>query len=45
LSDTFAGIRPADVLPFIAAQVCGGFSAVLVFEWLSPPPNDARIES
>src|ERR1700674_4342730 len=34
LSDTFAGIRPADVLPFIAAQVCGGFSAVLVFEWL-----------
>src|SRR5882762_2351240 len=45
LSDTFAGIRPADVLPFIAAQVCGGFSAVLVFEWLSPPPSDARIES
>jgi glycerol uptake facilitator-like aquaporin len=34
LSDTFAGIRPADVLPFVAAQVCGGFSAVLVFEWL-----------
>jgi glycerol uptake facilitator-like aquaporin len=34
LSDTFAGIRPADVLPFIAAQVCGGFAAALVFEWL-----------
>jgi glycerol uptake facilitator-like aquaporin len=36
LSDTFAGIRPADVLPFVAAQVCGGFSAILVFQWLSP---------
>jgi glycerol uptake facilitator-like aquaporin len=36
LSDTFAGIRQADVLPFVAAQVCGGFSAILVFQWLSP---------
>jgi glycerol uptake facilitator-like aquaporin len=45
LSDTFAGIRPADVLPFVAAQVCGGFSAVLVFEWLSPQPSDPRFES
>jgi glycerol uptake facilitator-like aquaporin len=45
LSDTFAGIRPVDVLPFVAAQVCGGFSAVLVFEWLSPQPSDARFES
>ena len=41
LSDTFAGIRPADVLPFVAAQLCGGFSAVLVFEWLSPRSVDA----
>jgi len=45
LSDTFAGIRPVDVLPFIAAQVCGGFSAVLLFEWLSPQPSDPRFES
>jgi glycerol uptake facilitator-like aquaporin len=45
LSDTFAGIRPVDVLPFIAAQVCGGFSAVLLFEWLSPQRSDARFES
>jgi glycerol uptake facilitator-like aquaporin len=42
LSDTFAGIRPADVLPFVAAQVCGGFSAILVFEWLSPRSSDTR---
>src|SRR6266700_2099140 len=40
LSDTFAGIRPADVLPFIAAQLCGGFSGILVFEWLSPRSSD-----
>jgi glycerol uptake facilitator-like aquaporin len=41
LTDTFAGIRPADVLPFVAAQVCGGFSAVLVFEWLGARSSDA----
>ena len=42
LSDTFSGIRPADVLPFIAAQVCGGFSAVLLFDWLRAGSSDAR---
>ena len=36
LSDTFAGIRPADVPAFIGAQLAGGLSAVFVFEWLSP---------
>jgi glycerol uptake facilitator-like aquaporin len=41
LSDTFAGIRPADVAPFIAAQLSGGFSAILLFEWLSPRSSDA----
>jgi glycerol uptake facilitator-like aquaporin len=41
LSDTFAGIRPVDVLPFVAAQVCGGFSAIFVFEWLSARSSDA----
>src|SRR6266853_1288227 len=45
LRDTFAGIRPADVLPFIVAQACGGFSAVLLFEWLNPQRSDARFES
>ncbi|HXM33957.1 MAG TPA: MIP/aquaporin family protein [Pyrinomonadaceae bacterium] len=40
LSDTFAGICPADVAPFIAAQLFGGCSAVLVFEWLSPRSSD-----
>lgn len=34
LSDTFAGIRPADVPGFILAQVAGGVAAMLLFRWL-----------
>jgi glycerol uptake facilitator-like aquaporin len=34
LSDTFAGVRPADILPFITAQTLGAASAYLVFRWL-----------
>ena len=34
LSDTFAGIRPADVPAFIAAQFVGGIAAMLVARWL-----------
>lgn len=30
LSDTFAGIRPSDVLGFVAAQVVGGFVGLLL---------------
>ena len=36
LTDTFAGIRPADVLPFIAAQLVGGALAALTTTWLVP---------
>jgi glycerol uptake facilitator-like aquaporin len=36
LSDTFAGIRPIDVLPFLVAQFLGGFAATLLFRWLLP---------
>jgi glycerol uptake facilitator-like aquaporin len=35
-SDTFAGIRPADVPAFVAAQVVGGGAAAVVFDWLTP---------
>ncbi len=35
-SDTFAGIRPADVPGFIAAQTLGAASATLLFRWLVP---------
>jgi glycerol uptake facilitator-like aquaporin len=34
LSDTFAGIAPASVAPFIAAQAAGALAAWLVFGWL-----------
>ncbi|CAN5323639.1 MIP/aquaporin family protein [soil metagenome] len=33
-SDTFAGISPKDVLPFIIAQFAGATVSVLVFRWL-----------
>ncbi len=33
-SNTFAGIRPRDVLPFTAAQLAGGFAATFLFRWL-----------
>jgi arsenate reductase len=36
LSDTFAGIAPADVLPFVAAQVVGALLAVLTARFLFP---------
>jgi glycerol uptake facilitator-like aquaporin len=34
LSDTFAGIAPAGVLPFIAAQLFGAALAVTLSGWL-----------
>ena len=36
LSNTFSGIRPVDVLPFIAAQLAGAFAATLLFRKLIP---------
>jgi hypothetical protein len=36
LSDTFAGIRPADAPGFIVAQFAGGIAATLAFRWLVP---------
>jgi glycerol uptake facilitator-like aquaporin len=36
LSDTFAGIRPADVPSFAAAQLAGALAATLLFRWLIP---------
>ncbi len=39
LSNTFAGISPASVAPFIAAELCGGAAAWLAIKFLHP---DAR---
>ena len=36
LSDTFAGIRPADVPGFVAAQLLGAAAATVLFRWLIP---------
>jgi len=36
VSDTFAGIRPVDVLPFVLAQVAGAICATLLFRLLVP---------
>lgn len=36
LTDTFAGIRPADVPGFIVAQFAGATAATLLFRWLVP---------
>jgi glycerol uptake facilitator-like aquaporin len=36
MSNTFAGIRPADVAGFVAGQLAGAFAATLLFSWLIP---------
>lgn len=41
-SDTFAGIRPADVPGFVLAQIAGAMAATLLFRWLAPSlPKEA----
>ncbi|WP_374352462.1 aquaporin [Chitinimonas sp.] len=44
-TDTFAGIRPADVPGFILAQLAGAGSAAMVFAWLLPEPAPANPHS
>jgi glycerol uptake facilitator-like aquaporin len=40
LTDTFSGIRPADVPGFILAQFAGGLTATALFRWLLPASPD-----
>jgi glycerol uptake facilitator-like aquaporin len=43
LSDTFAGIRPADAPGFIVAQLLGAAAATALFRWLVPTlPKEAE---
>ncbi len=37
LTDTFTGIRPLDVPPFVAAQLLGTALAIVLAGWLVPP--------
>jgi glycerol uptake facilitator-like aquaporin len=41
-SDTFAGIRPEDVLGFIAAQAIGAIAAFCVYRWLFAYPGSGN---
>jgi glycerol uptake facilitator-like aquaporin len=43
-SDSFAGIRPADVPSFVVAQLAGALAATAAFRWLVPalPPAAER---
>jgi glycerol uptake facilitator-like aquaporin len=40
-SDTFAGIRPADVPGFVIAQLCGAVVATILIRWLIPSAEAA----
>ena len=42
LSDTFAGIRPADAPAFVAAQCAGAALAVLLGGWLLAQPRQIK---
>ncbi|MGA8575701.1 MAG: MIP/aquaporin family protein [Candidatus Cybelea sp.] len=44
LSDTFAGIRPQDVAPFIVAQFLGAVAATGAFGWLAPSRRPRQLE-
>lgn len=44
-SDTYAGIRPADVAGFVGAQAVGATVGMIVFSWLVPLPSTARVRS
>jgi len=43
-TNTFAGIRPADVPAFIAAQCLGAGAATALFRWLVPALPDVAPE-
>jgi glycerol uptake facilitator-like aquaporin len=39
LTNTFSGIRPADLPGFILAELCGAFAAMLLMNWLLGRPQ------
>jgi glycerol uptake facilitator-like aquaporin len=43
LTDTFSGIRPADLPGFIAAEVIGAVSALFLMTWLFQPSDPPEI--
>ena len=45
LSDTFAGIRPADAPAFIVAQFAGAATATALFAWFGAAPAAASVDA
>jgi len=43
LSDTFAGIRPVDVLPFVGFQIVAAVTALYLSRWLFQESNEADL--
>jgi glycerol uptake facilitator-like aquaporin len=43
-TNTFAGIRPQDVLPFLAAQAIGAAAAMALFRWLLAPRTTREVD-
>lgn len=44
LTDTFAGIRPADVPAFVIAQLLGALAATALFRWLLESPSTDALQ-
>jgi len=42
LTDTFAGIRPADVAGFVIAQCTGAAASYLIAHWLFSPASGSQ---
>ncbi|HKH00831.1 MAG TPA: aquaporin family protein, partial [Bradyrhizobium sp.] len=40
MTNTFSGIRPADLPGFVAAELCGAVMAMLLMDWLLRGGND-----
>jgi glycerol uptake facilitator-like aquaporin len=41
-TDTFAGIRPTDVGPFVVAQLCGAVASAAFVHWMKPVFDEKR---
>ena len=44
-TNTFAGIRPVDVAPFIVVQLLGAAAATFLFQWLMPKAQQTDAKS
>ena len=45
VSNTFAGIRPADVAGFTGAQLAGAIAAAVLFQWMMPAGGSEQVSA